>query len=432
MAHLLVVGVTRWSESTVPRALRLGHRVTVALPVGAPAPAGAARVLRWAAGRSVEDVVAAIGPVHAADPIDGVLVRDESALEPVAVGCGGLGVPFTSAPGVRNARNKARARELVAAAGLASVPFAQVDTVDGAVAAANAIGYPVVVKPIRGFDSVGTARADDAATVASAAARIRAATASGVDGTATVRPDGTATARPDGTATSRLDGTTASRAGGAILVERHLDAPLYWVDLAIRGGQATPVAFFRRRASQPDECVDAGADIDHGLPPAVAAGCHRYSAAVCSVLGLDLGLFHLDLAVTAAGPVLIEANPRMMSGVLPALYEYATGTDPTDLAIATHLGARAEPPAQPGAGAAVVRKVMPARPGRLPATLPTAVADPDVELRPYRLRPGTEVGAGEVLAAVLARGGTLAAAEARAAGALTDLERAVGLELVRA
>jgi predicted ATP-grasp superfamily ATP-dependent carboligase len=58
-------------------------------------------------------------------------------------------------------RNKLRMKELVAAAGLRVPSFDACTTAESAVAAARAIGFPVVLKPVSGAASIGVHRVDD-------------------------------------------------------------------------------------------------------------------------------------------------------------------------------------------------------------------------------------------------------------------------------
>jgi biotin carboxylase len=377
VAHILFVGVTRWSQDRCARAVALGHRVSVI--TGDPRGSAVARI-------------------HAAGPVDAVLVQDETVIEPTATACARLGIPFTAAAGVHNARDKARTRQVLDAAGLASVPYARVPDAAAAVAAARRIGYPVVVKPIRGADSVLTSTAGNPAAVRAAAARI-------------------ARHRP-----------------GAILVERYLRGRLVWLDIARGAGPSRLVGVFDRCATETDECRDIGAVLPSGAGPRDVARCFGYAENVCDALGLDLGLFHLDLALTAGGPVLIEANPRMMGGVLPLLYRFATGVDIADVAIPAYLG-RAPAGSTPVPAPAAVRKVIARRGGRIAASVdPVAVAR-DAGAHEFindALRPGRRLRCGQLAAVILTRGAGGAGAAAAADAVIERLAQATGVELVRA
>jgi hypothetical protein len=96
-----------------------------------------------------------------------------------------------------------------------------------------------------------------------------------------------------------------------------------------------------------DEVVGLGGFMPARLDPETWRACEAYAVRVCRALGLDFGLFHLEVIVTAEGPRLVEANPRMMGGALPILYERFTGQSIQDHLIALHLGAPLPVPALP-------------------------------------------------------------------------------------
>lgn len=409
VSHVLFVGVTQWSHEQWARAVALGHRVTLIKP-GHVRPGGqhgntpanrrrAAVHDSWVVppGWGLRPLTIAMAKIHAATPVDAVLVSDEVAIEATATACARLGIPFTAAEGVRNARDKARTRRKLAAAGLASVRYERVGDAPAAVAAARRIGYPVVVKPVRGGDSRLTSRADSDTAVWATARKI-------------------ARNRPN-----------------AILVERYLRGRLLWLDIARAGGQSRVVAVFDRCATDADECRDIGAVLPASIEPTELACCQAYAHSVCTALGLDVGLFHLDLALTPANPVLIEANPRMMGGVLPLLYRFATGVDITDVAIPVSLGGAPASATEPGYAA--VRKVV-ARDGGWVA----AHVDPSGlagalgvgQFVNHAIRPGGWLRRGQVAAVILADGATAASASAAADAALARLATMLGVELVRA
>ena len=80
----------------------------------------------------------------------------------------------------------------------------------------------------------------------------------------------------------------------------------------------------------------------HDFP---AQGPHRRggraAVAALAALGLGWGAAHTELRVSPSGPVVIEVNPRLAGGMIPALIEAATGDDLVDAVIARCIG---EPP----------------------------------------------------------------------------------------
>ena len=72
-----------------------------------------------------------------------------------------LGVPGMSSDTALGFRDKPIMKERVMAAGLRVPQFARVRTASEALAAAERIGYPVIVKPVAGAGTADTYRADD-------------------------------------------------------------------------------------------------------------------------------------------------------------------------------------------------------------------------------------------------------------------------------
>ena len=107
-------------------------------------------------------------------PFDAVVGVDDHGVVVAALAAETLGLPHDTPAAVAATRDKAEMRRLLAAAGVAQARYEVVDTVEAALTAASAIGYPVVVKPRSLAASRGVIRADDAAAVVAAFARVAA------------------------------------------------------------------------------------------------------------------------------------------------------------------------------------------------------------------------------------------------------------------
>lgn len=65
-----------------------------------------------------------------------------------------------------------------------------------------------------------------------------------------------------------------------------------------------------------------------------------YAVRVARALGLQLGIFHLEIMLTDYGPRLIEANPRVMGGNGRALIQAAYGFDIFESVLDVHVERR--------------------------------------------------------------------------------------------
>lgn len=116
----------------------------------------------------------AVVALHARAPLDAVLAVDDRGLEIAARAGRRLGLTHTDPGAVAITRDKARMREVLAAAGVPQPRFAPVSGPGEVGAAASRLGFPVVVKPVGLSASQGVIRADDVDAAVRAATRIRA------------------------------------------------------------------------------------------------------------------------------------------------------------------------------------------------------------------------------------------------------------------
>jgi biotin carboxylase len=116
----------------------------------------------------------AIVELHARSPVDAVVAVDDRGIEIAARAAERLGLVHTDPGAVAVTRDKARMREVLAAAGVPQPRFAALGDPGDVAEAADSLGYPVVVKPVGLSASRGVIRADDAEAAAQAAHRIRA------------------------------------------------------------------------------------------------------------------------------------------------------------------------------------------------------------------------------------------------------------------
>jgi S-sulfo-L-cysteine synthase (3-phospho-L-serine-dependent) len=217
-----------------------------------------------------------------------------------------LGLPHPDPAAVEACRNKYVQRTILAACGLAPTAYTLAHTADDAVAAADAICYPVVVKPLCGSGSVGVRRCNTASETAAAA-----------------------------TAVLALGDFAPPRSGTrAVLIEEYVAGDEYSVETF--DGQVIGVTA-KHLGNEP--CF---VEIGHDFPAALddesrSALTAAATAAVCS-LGLAWGCAHVELRMSQCGPRIIEVNPRLAGGMIPAVIKEASGVDSISLAVAKAAG----------------------------------------------------------------------------------------------
>ncbi|MFI2710556.1 ATP-grasp domain-containing protein [Micromonospora sp. NPDC018662] len=246
-------------------------------------------------------------------------------------------------------------RRALAAAGVPVPGFRTAGSVAGAVAAAAELGPPVVLKPATGSGSVGVRLCADVVETARWAALLLGR-----------RP------RPD----------------LAILVEQAVRGP----EFSVETFDGEPQVVVGKRLGPEPWFVEVGHDVPAQVPDATREQLGRTARRALRALGLGWGAAHTELRLTAAGPVVIEVNPRLAGGMIPAAVRAALGLDLVDAVVARAAGGPPPAPA-PGAGHAAIRFQMLAREGLVTAVRGglRAAASPGVVAAAALTTPGTVV-----------------------------------------
>lgn len=224
----------------------------------------------------------------------GVFTWTEWYLVPVARLARRLGLP-TNAPEVMQAcRNKAVSRSLFAQHGVPSAASVTVRTEAEAEAAAERIGYPVVLKPAAHAASIGVIRADTPGQLTAAYAFAKKAAGLGQEST-------------------------------SVLVEEYLDGPEVSVECVTYRGKTTVVAVTRKTVSEPPyfeelaHVVDAADPLLDVVAPAACAAIRA--------LGITDGVSHVEMRLVDGQPRLVEVNGRIAGDMIGHLVHLATGID---------------------------------------------------------------------------------------------------------
>jgi biotin carboxylase len=260
-------------------------------------------------------VLAAARELAATVPVLGVVSWDEALIVTTAHVADELSLPGAGINGVEGCRDKFRSRQVLTAAGVAQPVFDFVRDEQQAVAAADRIGYPVVVKP-RGLGaSIGVVLAQDADAVREA---FHAAEE------------------------SSLIGAVAYQ-GGA-LIEEYLDGPEISVDGAVVDGEYTPMFVARKKVGMYPYFEELGHVVD---PADEVLADPRLLETLClahSAIDYRYGITHTELKLTGRGPVIVEINGRLGGDLIPLLAAHATGIDPGAAAVDVSLGVRPDIP----------------------------------------------------------------------------------------
>jgi biotin carboxylase len=283
--------------------------------------------------------------------VAGVVTYVEQYLPIAAEVAAALGLPHSSVPAVQACRDKLLSRQLLAAAGVPSARSIPVRSLADAQAAADEIGYPVVVKPRALAGSLGV-------TLVATAAELERAFALAAD--------------------SRLDGVDEQAEAG-LLIEQYLDGPQISVECASFGGQTTAAAVTDHIVEFPPYFEQGGHVVDMATPlDTPRAAAVEVARAALDALGFTVGVSHTELRLTRDGPRIVEVNGRLAGSRIPYLWRLACGADLALAAADVAMGAVPDlvPKWRAAAG---IRHLYPPVAGRIVALN----ADPGLWTRPW-------------------------------------------------
>ncbi|MBS0332305.1 MAG: ATP-grasp domain-containing protein [Proteobacteria bacterium] len=227
------------------------------------------------------------------------------------------------------------------------VPFRIVASAAEAVAAGEALGWPLILKPelsgggSRGVSlAAGPEAADEAFAFAFAETEAK---------------------------------------GSAILAEQALDGPQFSAEVLVAGGRAEVIAIGRKRKSRAPWRVDL-AVIYPGLEGEARAEAERMLREVVLALGVADSPAHVEFAMTARGPRPIEVGGRVGGGFTSLLAAHASGCDPFVQAARVACGLPPQWPDRAAAPKGAVYGFLTYPPGQATGfTIPPSVAgDPHV------------------------------------------------------
>ncbi|QKV80666.1 ATP-grasp domain-containing protein [Amycolatopsis sp. Hca4] len=230
---------------------------------------------------------------------DGVLTYDESLVTAVAAFAQDAGLPGSPPDAVQACRDKAATRTALAEAGVPQPASRPVASAEDAVAAAEDIGYPVVVKARGLAGSLGVLRADTAEQVAEAFTAAAGASWPGVP-----------------------------RYEADVLVEELLTGPEISVDAAVDHGVCHPLVIARKQTGFEPFFEETGHVVDADDPLFDDAALLDQLDQVHKGIGFTHGATHTEFKLTPRGPRLVEINARLGGDFIPRLGILAGGADP--------------------------------------------------------------------------------------------------------
>ncbi|MET9567369.1 ATP-grasp domain-containing protein [Streptomyces tauricus] len=311
MAHLLVVESWVGSMSRLlPRAIREGgheftfltrdlHHYLRSAPEGTAHPLLAARNVLTAETNDIASLLPVVERLHEALGFDGVVTSCDYYLPTVARIAARLGLPGPTPEAVENACRKDTTRRVLGEAGVPGPRFAVCADRAAAEEAARELGFPLVVKPVDLCAGMFVRRVDDERELTEACRAI-------ADFPLNVR---------------------GQLRAPVLLLEELLDGPEVSVETVSFAGTTHVVGVTDKGLGGAPAFIETGHMFPAGLAPADAEAAQDTAVQAIKALGLDSVVAHTEIRLTAAGPRVVEVNPRPAGNRITELIRHVTGLD---------------------------------------------------------------------------------------------------------
>jgi len=227
----------------------------------------------------------------------GVLTYDELLVELVARVAAALRLPGNDMASAYRCRDKSAMRRAFEQAKVPSAASHLVTSLDAARSPAEAIGYPVVLKPRSLGGSIGVVRVDT----------------------------------PTGLAAAYAVGTEATCPGfphvEGVLIEEYLEGPEISVESVVVQGEVFIIAITHKEVGFDPFFEEIGHVIDASEHLPEESTIHDVVRQAHAALGVSVGATHTELRLTPRGPRMLELAARLGGDLIPYLAYLATGVD---------------------------------------------------------------------------------------------------------
>ncbi|WP_270168132.1 ATP-grasp domain-containing protein [Paenibacillus sp. SYP-B4298] len=234
-----------------------------------------------------------------AGEIRGVTTTSEFYLEQVASLTAAYRLPGNSIEVIRNVRNKAETRSILAQAGILQPRFKVVRHESELDAAIRSVGLPCIVKPTQDSGSNGVRLCSSLEIAQEHMSSIL-----------SVKFNVRGQAAPE-----------------EVLIEEYVEAPEYSVETISWQGQTKVVGITQKSLAGFPYFIEAGHLFPAQLPPKQADAMNQTVLRALEVVGFSHGAAHTEVKWTEDGCSIIEINGRLAGGMIPELIRLTTGWD---------------------------------------------------------------------------------------------------------
>jgi biotin carboxylase len=410
MAHVLVVESWLGAMSTLlPRAIvEAGHRFSFvtrdlhhylrAVPDAGSHPLLTARNVLTAETNDLPWLMEFMARVHGVLRFDGVVTSCDYYLGTAARLAAHLGLPGARPEAVECAYRKDLARAAMRRAGVPQPAYAVAGGWSQVHRAAEGLGYPLVVKPVDLCAGMYVRKVADPVDLRAAFDELAAFPVN-----------------------ARQQPRTT-----LVLLEDLLDGPEVSVETVTVDGVTTVVGVTDKSLAGVSGFVESGHMFPAALDAAVAQAAAEVAVAALAAVGLDRGVAHTELRLTATGPRVVEVNPRPAGNQITELVRRVTGIDLPMVYAQLAVGEAPDlTPVDTGVRSAAIAFLLPPRAGTISGITGTTALQEDPRVVDWAVKPaGHRTGdassnnhyLGHVMAVDTAGSGARAVAEELAGG----------------
>jgi len=284
-------------------------------------------------------VEATLGERHAARPFDALICIVDIRIVDAARLARKLGLFFLNPQTASLLRDKFSVRQRLEVSGNVQAGHRLATNENEIMAAIEALGFPVLIKPCDGYASQNIAL---------------------IEGPEDLEPWISPVAE---IAAQSMDYGLGVRSSQRFIVERYLTGIFIACDTMSIGGRHHLLGVNEKVMCPPPSFTIRGGCFMPSTPGMEELA--RYAFSLLDAVGFDFGAAHIEMMITADGPQLIEINPRLVSAKIPRLMGYGLGRSVYADLVSLHLGDSAFLMLDHDRLFAVTRWIMADRAGRL-------------------------------------------------------------------
>ncbi len=261
----------------------------------------------------------AVGILNGSQPVDALICIDDFSLEAAACAAEHINVPFSSVNAVKATKNKLLSRQILEGTDKNAPWVIHERDYHKLPSVLASVELPVIVKPVTSASSRLAYIINERAQINLLINNIE-------------------------REINDLPSSYTDFFNRGFLVEKYLTGPLVSVEIGRIGNSYYPFMVTSRIRCASDNVIELGSVMPSSLNDKEEQECFKLAISALDKIGLDNGIFHIEMIYTNSGPAIVEVNGRLGGRTIPVLYELATGNSMFEHLI--DITQRAEPKAE--------------------------------------------------------------------------------------